>query len=209
MIKLNLSPDSVLVRRKKLVYYENIEGWLTQSEASGLFEIASLLPKNSVVVEIGSWKGKSTWCIAQGLKKGIINCIDPFNASGEEGSKEIYEMTKGDKSLLEQFEANLANIPSSVQIKTLNGYSNEFVGNVKNIDFLFIDGNHSIESCKFDFENFEKDIKPGGYLALHDYDASRPELGPTWVIDNLIKKNLRYSSFKNFDSLTVFKKTSN
>lgn len=187
-------------------HYATIEGWLTETEAKGLFDIAALLPIDSHVVEIGSWKGKSTWCIAQGLKKGIINCIDPFNADGEEGSKEIYEKTKGEKSLIEQFNTNLAGLPANVQIKALKGYSSEFLSAVQNIDFLFIDGDHSIKGCKYDFDNFEQEVKSGGYIAFHDYDSNRSELGPTWVIDNLVKKNPSYSLFKNFDSLAVFKK---
>ena len=136
----------------------------------------------------------------------MIYCIDPFNAAGEIGSKEIYEKTRGDKSLLEQFEANLSGVPSNVEIETLVGYSNQFVNTLGAIDFLFIDGDHSIEGCKFDYENFEKDIKPGGYIAFHDYDATRGDLGPTWVIDNLVKTNGSYSFFNSFDSLMVFRK---
>jgi MMP 1-O-methyltransferase len=191
---------------RELGHYTTIEGWLKESEANGLCEVAALLPKHSQVVEIGSWKGKSTWCIAQGLKKGIINCIDPFNGDGEEGSKEIYLKTKGTKTLLEQFQTNLQHVHNRVKVNILQGYSREFVGHVRNIDFLFIDGDHSIEGCRFDFENFEMDIKRGGYLAFHDYDSNRPDLGPTWVIDNLVKKNSSYRLFKTLDSLTIFKK---
>lgn len=196
-----------LSRQNKLNGYLNINGWLTPAEANGLFAIAGLLPKNSVVLEIGSWKGKSTFCIAQGLRKGTIYCIDPFNAAGESGSKEIYELTKGDKSLLEQFETNLAGIPSAIKIKTFKGYSSDFVGAITDIDFLFIDGDHSINGCRFDFENYEKDLKKGGYLAFHDYDPKRDDLGSTWVIENLVMTNPTYSIYKNFDTLCVFKKT--
>lgn len=51
--------------------------------------------RNSKILEIGSWKGKSTFCLAKGLKNGKICAIDPFNADGEEGSKEIHNEKKG------------------------------------------------------------------------------------------------------------------
>ena len=193
-------------RKNRLTQYENIQGWLTPNEASGLFEVAAVLPKNSVVLEIGSWKGKSTWCIAQGLKKGIINCIDPFNTAGEEGSKEIYERTKGDKSLIEQFRNNIAGIPAKVKIKTHQGFSSEFTGAVSKIDFLFIDGDHSIDGCKFDFINFHKEIEAGGFIAFHDYDPTRKDLGPTWVIENLILNNKDFEFYNQYDSLWVARK---
>ena len=190
----------------KLQHYQTIEGWLTPIEANGLYKISSMLRKKSVVLEIGSWKGKSTWCIAQGLKKGKVHCIDPFNAAGEDGSKEIYEKTKGNISLLEQFQNNMKGISPEVTVITHKGYSSDFTNAIPSIDFLFIDGDHSIEGCRFDYENFENEVKVGGFLAFHDYYPDRPELGTTWVIQNLVKQNKNYIHYNDFDSLSVFKK---
>lgn len=36
------------------------------------------------------------------------------------------------------------------------------------LDFLFIDGDHSYEGAKQDFENYSKLVRPGGLIALHD-----------------------------------------
>ena len=36
------------------------------------------------------------------------------------------------------------------------------------MDFLFIDGDHSYEGAKQDFENYSKLVRPGGLIALHD-----------------------------------------
>jgi predicted O-methyltransferase YrrM len=193
-------------KRDALQGYLTIEGWLSPAEANGLYELAASLKLDAVVVEIGSWKGKSTYCIAQGLRQGVIHCIDPFNAAGDPGNKEIYEKAKGEKSLLQQFQENLATTPPGVKINTLKGYSTEFVGKIKNIDFLFIDGDHSVDGCRFDFEHYATDLKPGGFLAFHDYYPERKELGPTWVIDNLVRSNPAFIFYKNFDTLSVFKK---
>ncbi len=90
--------------------------------------------------------------------------------------------------MLEQFSENLAKLSKSIKIITHKGYSNEFVGKIKDIDFLFIDGDHGIDGCTFDFVNFEKDLKNGGFLAFHDYDTDKSELGLTWAFDNLVRK---------------------
>ena len=42
----------------------------------------------------------------------------------------------------------------------------------------------------------------GGYLAFHDYYGDRPELGPTYVIDNLVRKNPAFTFYKNFDQVS-------
>jgi len=38
----------------------------------------------------------------------------------------------------------------------------------KKIDFLFIDGDHTFDGVKLDFENYSRFVKPGGIIALHD-----------------------------------------
>lgn len=38
----------------------------------------------------------------------------------------------------------------------------------KTIDFLFIDGDHSYEGVKADFENYSPLVTPGGMIAFHD-----------------------------------------
>lgn len=189
-----------------LTHYKNIDGWLTSDEAWGLFETAQKLKPNAVVLEIGSWKGKSTWCIASGLKSGTINCIDPFNGEGESESVVVYEQTRGKVSLLEQFKHNLSGVNKSILIKPQIGLSKDFVEQFQNIDFLFIDGDHSIVGCQFDFENFKNVLNVGGFLAFHDYYPERKELGPTWVIENLVNNDSCFEFYKTFDSLAVFKK---
>lgn len=190
----------------QISHFRNIEGWLTDKEAYGLYNIASKIPINGIVVEIGSWKGKSTYCIANGLKKGTIYAIDPFNAEGEAGSKEIYLANKGDKPLIEQFQTNILPAKGKNKIETLPGYSNQFINQFQQIDFLFIDGDHSIEGCKFDFQNFSKFIRIGGFLAFHDYYPDRDDLGPTWVIKNLLETSKNFAFFRIYDSLWVAKR---
>ncbi len=72
--------------------YRKINGWLSPDEAIGLNKVAKQLPPNATVVEIGSWQGKSTYCILSGLKSGKVYAIDPFNASGgEDWNEEEYQ----------------------------------------------------------------------------------------------------------------------
>ena len=40
-----------------------------------------------------------------------------------------------------------------------------------NIDFLYIDGDHSFNSVQNDFNNYSKLVKPGGIIGFHDLDV--------------------------------------
>jgi MMP 1-O-methyltransferase len=191
---------------KSISQYTNIQGWLSEKEAYGLYNIATKLSINAKIVEIGSWKGKSTYCLAKGLKSGVIYAIDPFNADGEVGSSEEYSRKKGTKPLLNEFIAKMKFLNVLDKISILKGYSNEYVDYIDKIDFLFIDGDHSIEGCNFDFEKYAPKLKKGGYLAFHDYYSDRNELGPTWVIKNKVAANKAYKFVNIYDSLWVAKK---
>ncbi len=190
----------------KIKQYEKIEGFLSPFEAIALYRFASLLTPNSTVVEIGSWKGKSTYCLARGLQHGKVIAIDPFDASGEDESHIIYQNMKGQKKLIDQFREEMQRLKVMEKIEIFSGYSHEFLGKIPKIDLLFIDGDHSKEGCDFDFVNYSPFITSGGYIALHDYYQSRKDLGPTWVVKNRILPSQEYEFVELAGSLWVGRK---
>ena len=63
-----------------------ISGWLTKSEGELLYEKARELGVTDTIVEIGSWVGRSTICLAKGVEDGggaKIYAIDPHTGSSE------------------------------------------------------------------------------------------------------------------------------
>jgi len=200
MIRLpDLVPDKLirgLIRR-----YRTIDGFLSSAEGVLLFRLANRLPRDAVVVEIGSWKGKSTYCLACGLRSGRVHAIDPFDASGEPGSRETYEQTRTERPLREQFEANLAAFSGKIRVH--QGFSQAFSGAFAAIDLLLIDGDHSREGCAHDFTHYGPKLRSGGFVAFHDYYPHRPDFGPTWVIENLVKSDARFREHARADSLWV------
>jgi predicted O-methyltransferase YrrM len=192
--------------RHKIRHYQDIEGWLSVNEAVTLHRLASSLPPQSTVVEVGSWKGKSTYCLAKGLRDGRVIAIDPFDSSGEDGSRENYEQQKGEEPLLDQFRNQMKRLEVLDKIHILQGFSSQFVGCLKEIDLLFIDGDHSQQACLFDFQNYSPALRRGGYLAFHDFFPSRVEFGPTWVVQNQVIPSKQYHFVGLFDSLWVARK---
>jgi predicted O-methyltransferase YrrM len=198
-----------LIRRiklNKIKEFKKIDGFLSENEALGLFDLSKSLSQNSNILEIGSWKGKSTLCLAKGLKKGIVYIIDPFNADGESESKNIYLNTIGKLSLEEQFKSNLERSNLFKKIKVCKGYSAEFVDLDVQFSLIFIDGDHSIEGCEFDFLNFNEKLLKSGYLVFHDYYPERLQLGPTHVINKHILNNKNWQAVNIIDSLFIARK---
>jgi len=61
----------------------------------------------------------------------------------------------------------------------------------RKIDFLFIDGDHSVEAVKNDWNNYSPLVGSGGIIAFHDYDYSafargvKEGQGAAWVSEGL------------------------
>lgn len=113
-----------------------------------LFEIV-LEEKPEVVVEIGLHNAISAHAILAALatnKKGKLHSIDIKDFSNN----------VSDPELKEYLEFHLAD--SKEFHKTWD----------KQIDVLHIDGDHSYETCKADFENYYPFVKPGGFIFIHD-----------------------------------------
>lgn len=72
-------------------------------------------------------------------------------------------------------------------------------GNIQDIDFLFLDGDHSYEGIKQDWELYSPFVKKGGIIALHDInDSERHRKRNVFVSKfwNEIKDDPKFESFE-------------
>ena len=58
--------------------------------------------------------------------------------------------------------------PRLIKSTSIDAYYDFFVRQDIKIDFLFIDGDHSYEGVKSDFELYSKILTPGGLIVIHD-----------------------------------------
>lgn len=145
---------------------KDIEGFLSNSEAYFLYTEAFECRKKATIVEVGSYCGKSTVCLALGLKDSNNNeakvyAIDPFGGSSEHGSISTYETFKKNirEKAVEEF---------IVPFKGSSADANKAWDITKNIDFLWIDGGHEYEYVHEDITLWLKLVLIEGHIALHD-----------------------------------------
>jgi predicted O-methyltransferase YrrM len=55
------------------------------------------------------------------------------------------------------------------------------------VDLLFIDGDHSYEGCREDWEVWHPHVPPGGVVAFHDARGPSGSAGPTRVVAELFR----------------------
>lgn len=134
----------------------NIKTHLTDEEK---YFLHNLLPnKNSVCVEIGSYLGMSALCIASSKHCKTLYCVDTWNNEGmSEGSRDTYS-----DFVKNTIKYNDKIIPLRGDSYTI-GLSFKF-----DIDFLFIDGDHSYEGAKKDIDVWLPKLRSGGILLMHD-----------------------------------------
>jgi cephalosporin hydroxylase len=200
--------------------YQRVEGWLPEIEAIELYELGKSLPYNRpVIVEIGSWMGRSAVVFAKSIKdkfSGCVYCIDPFDGSGDDISVLSFRniLNNLDMTLKEKFINNINSCKVGKYIRVLEGYSYNVVKDWhENIDLLFIDGDHSYESVKKDYLLWDRFVKVGGYIVFHDVflesniieDKKHPS-GPTLVVKEYILPSDKWACKRSVGSLFIAKK---
>ncbi|MFP5234765.1 MAG: class I SAM-dependent methyltransferase [Acidobacteriota bacterium] len=166
-----------------------VPGFLVENEARLLGMIAACTPATGAIVEIGSFKGKSTVMlgkVAQHYGFGPVVAIDPhdLNSDGLQALK-----TSAEDSTYRDFLANVASAGVSDLVIPHRALSTQVAQDWDGpIRFLWIDGDHSYRGAKDDFDGFIRHLVPGGVVAFHD--ALNTFAGPIRVfVEDVLRSN--------------------
>jgi len=144
----------------------SVDGWLHPKEARLLYRLASECRARGAIVEIGSWKGKSTICLARGSiagGKAKINAIDPHTGSPEH-SREF-----GVVWTFDEFRRNVEKAGVSEMVSPHVDYSDAVAKKFNEpVELIFIDGIHEYEGVKIDFDDWFPKVIDHGVMAFHD-----------------------------------------
>lgn len=164
----------------------------------------SLNKENYTILEIGTKFGGTFY---------IWNSINPTGknisidmSDGIHGGISDEEMDKRDLWFKERFDnwhfirGDSHDFSTTMQLTSILGETNNGFGRkINEIDFLFIDGDHTFEGVKTDFEMYSPLVKQGGCIVFHDIVISDHHhsrdvyVGEFW---NEIKNDDRFDSFE-------------
>ena len=162
----------------------NLTGWMSFRELTFLHDIAKRMES---VIELGSWKGKSTHAICSS-KCPKVTAIDTWMGSLAE--PDAHAQAK-DGSVFEEFKRNLAGFDNLTMIQK---DINDAVLDVpdKSVDMIFLDAGHTYEEVKNDIRKWKNKAKI--VLCGHDYCEAWPGViqsvneelnGPDEVVDTI------------------------
>ena len=128
-------------------------------------EVEKLRPK--VIIEIGTYEGGTTLIWSQLASERVITCdINPPGPRGE---------------LIRAFPPPASRC--KVSILTGDSHSTDFAAEVEKevggaqVDFLFIDGDHTEAGVEADYRTYRHLVREGGIIAFHDIADNQDQPG--------------------------------
>lgn len=161
-----------------------IRGWMTEAELRWL---ASSAAGKQVVIELGSWQGRSAKAMARTVG-GTLFCCDPWYSNPR---TEYPELSEGPDNVFLKFKENVADEIGQGKLSPMRMTSlcasreiASLLGG-RPIDMVFIDADHRYESVSVDIAAWRGLIAKGGLLCGHDYSKEWP--GVVKAVDELVK----------------------
>lgn len=156
---------------------DDVRGWLSANEGRTL----ALMADGRDVLEIGSFCGKSTICMAQTARSVV--CVDPFDGRATPG--------EGDRNTFGEFCDNLTRFGVRGPVEVCVGTSRDEIPKLcregRRFDFVFIDGDHELGAVREDIRQAMSVLKPGGLLAFHDY-RTPTNMGVTSAVNEFVAR---------------------
>ena len=148
-----------------------VEGWLSERQGRALLAAALATTGRGAIVEVGSWKGRSTIWLAFGARERgrRVLAVDPHCGSREDPSART----------LDAFLGNLASAGVADAVEPLVMTSAQAVHTITEpVELLFVDGDHGEAGARLDADLWLPKVLPGGTVLFHDV-ATSGYIGPT------------------------------
>jgi predicted O-methyltransferase YrrM len=156
-----------------LAALDGVEGWLSEAQAARLQEAAAALTPPARIVEIGSFRGRSTIALAGAAPEGVgVVAIDP-HAGSDRGPQEIETDAATGQADHERFLANLERAGVRERVRHLRAFSQDALREVQgDVDLLYVDGAHRYRPARDDIVRWGARVRPGGTMLIHDSFSS-------------------------------------
>ena len=181
----------------------DVDGWMSDGQARRLWDRAAVLPPGSRIVEIGSFRGRSTTVLALAAPDGVeVVAIDP-HAGNDRGPQEIEGYVDEAAQDHEVFHANLERAGVADRVRHVRHFSQQALGAVDGeVELLYIDGAHRYAPASEDIRVWGGRVAPGGTLLIHDSFSC---VGVTLAILRLLAFGFRFRYVGRVGSLAEYR----
>jgi hypothetical protein len=154
---------------RTLAAIAEVDGWLTEAQARLLHDRARALEPGDRVVEIGSYRGRSTIVLAGAVVDGVsLVAIDSHDGDNR-GPRQVRGVWQEGQSDLDAFQENLKRSQVQDRVKHLRARSDQALSMLDGpVDLLYIDGAHQFRAARADIKEWGARVPLGGTMLVHD-----------------------------------------
>lgn len=195
---------------------DRIKGFMDPEEGRALFKIAREASRLGPCLEIGSYCGKSAVYLGSACRENgaTLYSIDHHRGSEEQQPGEAYfdpalfDFKTFCMDTLPLFRRTLALAGLEETVVPLISRSHVVSRNwATQLSLVFIDGDHSFESARTDYNCWADHILPGGYLLIHDIFEDPAEGGQApWEVYQIAVASGRFEELPRIKTLGVLKR---
>jgi hypothetical protein len=161
-----------------------LDGLISESVGLRLAELAAAVPSDQVIVEIGSYRGKSTCYLAAGARSGRgapVVAIDPWDSPGNAGGRFHFDAPATRLAFARQ----VAVAGLSLHVLPLRAFSRAIAAAwMRPVGLLYVDGSHTEADVRADWQAWEPHLARPAVVAFDDYRTERNP-GVAAVVDQL------------------------
>ncbi|MEP5765458.1 MAG: class I SAM-dependent methyltransferase [Halieaceae bacterium] len=196
--------------------WEQIKGFLADDEANALYAAAGESCTLGPLLEIGSYCGKSTLCLALAIgdQASVVYALDHHQGSEEHQPGEffhdpdLFDASDGVVDTFREFRRNVRSAGVSDQVIPIVTDSVTAARHwTTPLGMVFIDGGHSLDAALTDYRCWSGHVLSGGILAIHDVfpDAHAGGQAP-YAIYRLALASGLFSEIARVNSLALLRR---
>lgn len=161
--------------------------------SQSLESLISILPLGVTMLELGSYAGESTEQFLNSPKIDNLYAVD-FWMNGYDDSVDKASNWCDMRVVESEFDKRMEKFAFKlVKMKMTSREARKELEGKRLFDFIYLDGNHTLEFITEDIIEWRKFVKPGGILAGHDYGVP-VHPGVKQAVDNIFR-NTRVQFF--------------
>lgn len=149
----------------------DLDGLVTPEVCEALTRYAAEVPAEQAIVEIGSFKGKSTCALAEGSTGAPVYAVDPWdlsgNISGRFGFAEPLTREAFNRQVRECGHQDTITAMQMFSLDAAHVYDGPPIG------LLYIDGNHAEGSVRADYQAWRGHVDSEATVVFDDLDTPR------------------------------------
>jgi len=158
---------------------KNIAGWTQPEQLKFLMRQIESLPDRSVIVEIGVWRGRSTFAMAEACRRSNkrVYAIDPWEEYETQNGPLSTRLAEFGVDSIEaahqEFMDNRRKLGLERWIEVIRMRSVDAARQWQDrlCDLVFIDGNHYYDPVMGDLRAWSRHMRPGGLMCGDDWET--------------------------------------